>query len=101
MHSNVLYLYVYRRYFDSDGIRQKLTAHCLGEADQRLSLDRRGVLINDYDRLGRIGILVWIPQCPVSSDHAHHAQSLEIGAIPLAPADAPGHNRLVSYQVYL
>src|SRR5262245_30708526 len=101
MHSHVLYFNIYRRYLDSDGIRKKLAAHCLGEADQGLSLNRRGILIDDYDRPGRIRVLVGITQCPVGSDHADHAKTFEVGSIPLPSADAPGHYGLVSYQVYL
>src|SRR5215469_15597905 len=101
MHTDMLYLDVYRRYLNPHCIGKEVSTHALSKTDQCLSLSGRGLLIHYYHSLGREDVLIRITQRPVGSNNPDHAQSLEPRSLPLPLTDPPGHYRLVSNEVYL
>jgi len=53
MHTDMLYLDVYRRYLNPHCIGKEVSTHALSKTDQCLSLSGRGLLIHYYHSLGR------------------------------------------------
>src|SRR5215831_1908930 len=100
MHSYVFHLNVDGCNLNPDCISKKIASHRLRKTDQCLPLDWGSVLINDQDRLSWIRVLIRIPECSVRSYYANDTQPIQVGAIPLALTNPPGHYRFVAYQIY-
>ncbi len=85
---------VHQRGADVNDVREAVSAEVLGEVDEGGLLGGGGLLVDDEDGLGGLGIIEG--ESGGALDSGGDRQSAEILAVPAAVLDLPGHDGLMA-----
>src|SRR5580704_16623423 len=80
-------------------VTQKFTPHLVRESDERRTLLRGRLVVDEKNSLRRIGIRVWITQSGVGMHRGGHRQAVQRNPVPASALDVPRQDGLVAYEI--
>src|SRR6266849_7769221 len=97
MHIVVLEIQRDRLIIHSDDVLQQIATHLAGEAAQSQTLLRRGLVVDDQDRLDRIDVVENVTERAAGFHRADYRQAIQRNSLPGALVDLPPEDGELAY----